>query len=44
MEILAIGILLAAAVWTVYAVRSVCRKKGGCGCGCDGCTGCGRKK
>ena len=44
MEALAILILLALAGWTVYAVRSAKRKKGGCGCGCSGCKGCERNK
>ena len=39
-------ILLALAAWTVFAIRTAKKKKGGCGrgCGCSGCTGCKQKK
>ena len=39
----AIGILLLVAVWAVLAVRGAKKKKGGCGCGCSGCPGCGER-
>ena len=37
-------ILLALAAWVVFAIRTAKKKKGGCGCGCSGCTGCKQKK
>ena len=44
MELLAIIILLSHHAGAIFAVRAAKKKKGGCGCGCDGCTGCDRKR
>lgn len=36
-----IGLIVAG--WAVLAVRSLWRnRKSGCGCGCDGCSGCAK--
>ena len=39
-------VLAVIAVIVGFAVRSVIKthKGGGCGCGCDGCSGCGTAK
>ena len=36
-------VLLAALVGTAIFLSVRRKKKGGCGCGCEGCTGCDRK-
>ena len=42
-DILLLALIAAAVIRAV--LRSVKRAKhGGCGCGCDGCTGCGAKR
>ena len=38
-DMVLLALITAAVIWAVR--RSVRRaKRGGCGCGCDGCTGC----
>ncbi len=42
-DIILLALIAAAVVWAIR--RSVkLRKTGGCGCGCDGCTGCDAKR
>ena len=42
-DMVLLALIAAAVIWAVR--RSVRRaKRGGCGCGCDGCTGCGAKR
>ena len=36
-----IGVALAA--YLTWVVVRTLRRKGGCGCGCDGCAGCGQQ-
>ena len=44
MNILDILILLAVGAAVVFAIRGMRRRKGGCGCGCEGCKGCSGKR
>ena len=44
MEAIGVLILIGLIVWVCAAMRSAKKKKGGCGCGCTGCTGCDKKK
>ena len=42
-DILLLALIAAAVTWAVRrSIKSA--KHGGCGCGCDGCTGCGAKR
>ena len=39
-----IAIVVGLAAWAVAALRSLRRRRGGCGCGCAGCTKAHKKK